>query len=206
MPCPPRLVVSLAYALAAITVAVCGAVSFFAVPALVIPMTQRACGMILFYEGRLRFFWIESFDSPIDVELIGVGPDIRVSSRSVAWPRLPPGIIGVDAPRDGDWQRRVSIGGYRQVSSFGGSWRSPFDVPPFQPPPGRTSYVRLPVWLPCVLFLWRPCRAIVHGVRERHRRRNNLCLTCGYHLKGLIEPRCPECGTATCLHVENSSG
>ncbi|MEK7710459.1 MAG: hypothetical protein AAB341_01060 [Planctomycetota bacterium] len=179
----------------AILVAVCGAVSFFTVPALTLPVTPRDCAMIQFHEGRFRLFWIESTDRPLGVELIGGGPNIRAYSRRADWPPLPPELVGVDVPREQDWDRWISIGGFRQVPSFGGSWRSPFGAAMFQPSPGRVSYVRLPVWLPCLLLLYRPCWAIVHGVRERFRRRNNLCLKCGYHLKGLIEPRCPECGS-----------
>lgn len=195
-----RLVVATLQALAAIGIAVCGAVSFFTVPALTLQITPRDCALIQFFEGRFRLFWIESTDRPLRVELIGGGPNIRAFSRSAEWPPMPPELVGVDVPRYEDWDRRISIGGYRQVPAFGGAWRSPFGAAPFHPSPGRVTFVRLPVWLLCLLLLYRPCRAIVHGVRERYRRRNNLCLTCGYHLKGLIEPRCPECGMKIEIH------
>jgi len=33
-----------------------------------------------------------------------------------------------------------------------------------------------------------------YEVRQERRRRRGLCVACGYNLRGLPEPRCPECG------------
>lgn len=54
----------------------------------------------------------------------------------------------------------------------------------------RPWYVRLPLWIPAVLFLggaywgWRRWREYVPG----------LCPRCGYDLRGSPHSRCPECG------------
>ncbi len=61
----------------------------------------------------------------------------------------------------------------------------------------RVEVVRLPVWLPSILFAAYPAFAFIRGPLRRYRRRKKgLCIKCGYNLMGLPEPRCPECGTA----------
>jgi hypothetical protein len=55
-------------------------------------------------------------------------------------------------------------------------------------------YVSL--WIPFVLFATYPTIAFIRGpVRRWRRRRRNECVHCGYVLKGLPEPKCPECGS-----------
>ncbi len=47
--------------------------------------------------------------------------------------------------------------------------------------------------------VWPPALNPVSGLdrsRRRKRRKLGLCLKCGYDLRGLIERRCPECGTS----------
>ncbi|MGB2985041.1 MAG: hypothetical protein WBE26_04085 [Phycisphaerae bacterium] len=55
------------------------------------------------------------------------------------------------------------------------------------------------IWPPLTLLLAYPAAAIVrdriHHYVRRYRRKHGLCVRCGYNLTGLIEPRCPECGT-----------
>ncbi|MCP4594746.1 MAG: hypothetical protein GY842_28775 [bacterium] len=51
--------------------------------------------------------------------------------------------------------------------------------------------IPLPVWL----VVWY--RA---GQRRRARIRDGRCLSCGYDLTGLAEPRCPECSCAFIMH------
>lgn len=59
-----------------------------------------------------------------------------------------------------------------------------------------------PLWVPSLLlltwgvypFLFRPR---YRRWREHQRQRRGLCVSCGYDLRGLPEPRCPECGGAT---------
>ncbi|GJM25949.1 MAG: hypothetical protein DHS20C16_23640 [Phycisphaerae bacterium] len=55
--------------------------------------------------------------------------------------------------------------------------------------------LRIPLWVPFLLFISIPTGLMVVGVLRRHRRRkDNQCIHCGYNLTGLPEPRCPECG------------
>ena len=55
--------------------------------------------------------------------------------------------------------------------------------------------VRLPLWLPTIVFTAASYTCYpLHLQRRRRRRKLGLCLKCGYNLRGLTEPRCPECG------------
>jgi len=94
-----------------------------------------------------------------------------------------------------------------KVQGAGASWRG-FTLRvngySFTPPiGGRAAVVRkyhlvsTPLWAPAVLLLLPALVAFVRGpVRRSVRRRRGRCLSCGYPLIGLPEPRCPECGTA----------
>ena len=54
----------------------------------------------------------------------------------------------------------------------------------------------LPVWSLTLSLLIYPVAALITGpVRRHRRRRRGLCVRCAYDLRGLPEPRCPECGT-----------
>ena len=57
-------------------------------------------------------------------------------------------------------------------------------------------WIFIPVWMPLVAFAAYPTLAFIGGpVSRRRRRRRNECVRCGYSLKGLAEPKCPECGS-----------
>lgn len=64
---------------------------------------------------------------------------------------------------------------------------------------GRESLALVGVFAQVVLFLGplAPALGVYHILRPRMRLsdRNTWCGRCGYLLKGLVEPRCPECGT-----------
>ncbi len=48
-----------------------------------------------------------------------------------------------------------------------------------------------------------PAGTTGHYLLRRSRRRvKGLCFTCGYDLRGMPEPRCPECGMAFDGHAE----
>ena len=66
--------------------------------------------------------------------------------------------------------------------------------------PQHTDYhvreIGFPFWALCALLAAYPTVALIRGpIRRRRWRRSGLCLKCGYNLRGLIEPRCPECAT-----------
>ena len=53
-----------------------------------------------------------------------------------------------------------------------------------------------PCWVPVLLFSTWPIIAFIRGpYRRAGQRAKGFCYKCGYNLTGLIEPRCPECGT-----------
>jgi hypothetical protein len=54
---------------------------------------------------------------------------------------------------------------------------------------------QLPLWPAILLLLIFPVRWLEHALRQRRRRKQNACLTCGYNLTGNTTGICPECGT-----------
>lgn len=64
---------------------------------------------------------------------------------------------------------------------------------------GTASYFIVPSWLAIPLLAASPTWAALwflkRKITQRYRRKRGLCLRCGYNLTGLLEPRCPECGT-----------
>ena len=176
----------------AIFIAVAAIASFFTTVMIPISPSRTQAIYAHFYQGRFRVFWFQSAGDPLDVYLFNDGPDIRIEPHYDV-PRLPEWAYGADLPR---WTRSISIGGIRTIPAWGAAWRTPMRARAFGAPPVHSSFVRMPAWLPSALLLFGPVRAIVRGVRERHRRRHNLCENCGYHLFALTVPRCPECGMA----------
>lgn len=177
----------------AIFIAVAAIVSFFTTIMIPLSPSKTQAVHAHFYQGRMRVFWFQSTGDPLKVYLLNDGPDIRIEP-DYDIPRLPEWAYGADYTR---WGRSISIGGIRTISAWGGSWRTAMRANAFGFPPAYSTFVRMPAWLPAGLLLFGPVRAVVRGVRERHRRRHNLCENCGYHLFALTVPRCPECGTTT---------
>jgi len=60
----------------------------------------------------------------------------------------------------------------------------------------RSGFATIPLWLVVPALAAYPVAflAIARPLRRRRRRKRGLCVNCGYNLKGLPEPRCPECG------------
>ena len=56
--------------------------------------------------------------------------------------------------------------------------------------------VEVSLWLPALVLMIYPMTVFVlrGPLRRRRRRKRGLCVACGYNLRGLHEPRCPECG------------
>jgi hypothetical protein len=182
----------------------------------VCPLAPRAALVTHFHEGRMRLFWITREDQPIRVTHHWRGPTIFIAARrALTWqdgreilrdPR--------QATQDGDLVP-IKIGDRRGVGSFGGQWRSgsvtqgaPAGSGTLQTSPRRgpapppvsaggleVSFLRFPMWVPVVLLLLQPVKAIIFGPwRTRRRERLNQCIGCGYDLRALPLPRCPECG------------
>lgn len=59
----------------------------------------------------------------------------------------------------------------------------------------HVTIVEVSGWLLILVFGAYPATAAVRGrLTVRRRRRDGLCMSCGYDLRKLIDPRCPECG------------
>lgn len=62
------------------------------------------------------------------------------------------------------------------------------------PAPELSTHVQLRLWVAFVALAPYPVIVYCCGPARRwRRRRRGLCVKCGYNLRGLTEPRCPEC-------------
>ena len=61
----------------------------------------------------------------------------------------------------------------------------------------RSREFEIPIWMPLVFLLAVPALAVYRGpiLRSWRKRKGNLCLACGYNLKGNVTGKCSECGT-----------
>ncbi len=115
-------------------------------------------------------FWLVEFDRPVDTKrLAGV---YRIYAE---------GGLGPMVSQRFKWRERspyyVGIGkrvAYRKTTWIAGrSW----------------AFAATAAILALPIALWGPLRC-------HRRRKRNQCIHCGYRLTGLVEARCPECGTA----------
>lgn len=190
----PRI--NMVLAIAAVVLAGFGCVSFFKALNWPFEIREKDWGVVHFFDGRVRMFWVQSPESPIVVEAYEFGPDFKARTIYDEEPPLPPDTAGPEPPRLGR-PMRIRIGSRRTVPDFGGRFAWDPWIMDTASPPIQYYYFRLPVWLPVGLLLLWPVRAVVRGPwMQRRRKRRNRCVQCGYRLKGLPEPRCPECGTA----------
>ena len=75
-------------------------------------------------------------------------------------------------------------------SAFGGMRFSRRVAGPF-----RFYRISVPFWMLFAAGFIYPVLSLIRGpLRRRRRRKRNQCISCGYNLTGLPEPRCPECG------------
>lgn len=183
----------------AIVLSIITCASFFTPIHLGWGVTQRHWAIAHFFDGRMRLFWVHSHGDEIEITPYRISPNFRVDA-----------VGSHDVTSSGDnassgasrsptrnKRMRVSIGNRRTVAAFGGRWAWNRNQPANAQALAGITYVRMPSWLPISLMLLAPLRYVFRGpVLERHRMRRNRCTMCGYSLKGLPEPRCPECGTA----------
>ena len=104
-------------------------------------------------------------------------------------------------------------GNGRLIKSFCRDWRgygcwcdTPVVTTTYRPEDGswvtQTSaaytpfHLRAPLCLPAAVLGVYPLWQLALWNRKIRRRRGGLCVYCGYDLRGLVEPRCPECGMA----------
>lgn len=58
------------------------------------------------------------------------------------------------------------------------------------------TLVAIPVWIPIALAWFPLCRAMYLRRRRSRWRREGLCGSCAYDLRGITSEKCPECGSA----------
>ena len=206
-----RKAVNIALAVAAIALVVLGVVGSFSPRFYGLPVTDNDWAILHFFDSRVRLFWIHGESEPIHVAQVrqGFRPVFRITPTRPAGPPLRNSTMGPSEPdADEYWEPEIIIGTRWQITSFGGGWQNALRVTTL---PRRTralptvfsSYVRLPVSLVAVVMLIAPATAAIRGPilhryrqrRDAYRRKRGLCVKCAYDLRGLPEPRCPECGT-----------
>ena len=70
-------------------------------------------------------------------------------------------------------------------------------------PSSRGYSLRLPTWIPVVLFAAYPAITFIRGPFRRYRRsKKGLCLRCGYNLTGNVSGVCSECGMPVLPHTK----
>jgi len=195
-----RKIIAGGCALLAAALAVFGALSYVMIPSF--KLLSFNCDVVLlhFYDGRVRLFWFHSPQELFSVEageyqsilfLNSQAEDIGQWDDALAGPPSPP-VFRVP----------IRIGDRIAVPPVGGSWRAAIGPRP-RPPFGfsgsqwlvESSYFRLPVWPLVIPFMISPIRDSIRERRRLRRKKRNECLQCGYNLMGLVEPRCPECGS-----------
>lgn len=98
----------------------------------------------------------------------------------IAWAFLLCPLLGI-----GGGLLSAVIGGYVRLQSWGWIWDDVKSLP-----------VVIPIVLSIPFVLWIRREHIEQSLREQLIRRGHpICTECGYDLKGLTDPRCPECGT-----------
>jgi len=204
-------VANITLAVAAIALVVLGAFGSFSPLFYGLPVTDKDWAILHFFDSRVRLFWIRGQSEPIRVAQIrqGFRPVFRITPVQPAGPPPRNSTMGPSEPNANEyWEAQILIGTRRQLPSFGGGWQNALRATTL---PRRTralpsvlsSYIRLPVSLVAVVMLIAPATAAIRGpIRQRYRQRRDayrrkrgLCVKCAYDLRGLPEPRCPECGT-----------
>ncbi len=73
-------------------------------------------------------------------------------------------------------------------------------------PRGRFFSAQLPAWMPPLVLAIVTYTLVRPLIRHSHHRRHNLCVRCGYDLRGNVSEVCPECGTPSRESAPNETG
>lgn len=188
----PRI--NLVFVLVALLFATMSCVGFFRPVSLPFEVRRTDWGVLHFFDGRMRVFWIESRGEPIVVQNFEFGPNFKVVTPYADMPSLPADTPGPEPPQIRP-PATLRIGTQRTVRDFGGRWRWASVRTSVASVPVQFNYIRVPGWLPVIALLIMPIHGIVRGPWvQRRRLRRNECKQCGYSLEKLPGPRCPECG------------
>jgi len=195
-----RKVIAGGCALIAASLAVLGALSYVMIPSFKFISLNYDVFLLHFYDGRVRLFWFHSPAEPFHVEAGEYQSILFLSSQADNFGRWDADLAGPPTPPV--FRFPINIGDRRQVPHVGSRWRGKIGPQPFAPlafagPLWRveSSFLRLPVWPLVIPLMVPPIRDSIRERRRLRRKKRNECLECGYNLTGLIEPRCPECGT-----------
>ncbi|UCC32450.1 MAG: hypothetical protein JSU86_09245 [Phycisphaerales bacterium] len=161
---------------------------------------DRSCTSMISHESL--------FGRPVPVWIVKVTHSSMAYSKlhlsqgiiSVAWGRGVPSGSVVPA------MKKLNVLGLKfsqSVSVRGSGGRNFFFPAPLKPlnvsqgfEVGVSRGFSVSLSLPCVPFCTCPTLAFIRGpVRRSRRRRQGLCLRCGYNLTGNVSGVCPECGT-----------
>jgi len=195
-----RKIIAGGCALSAAALAVLGALSYVMIPSFKLVSLSRDVLLLHFYDGRVRLFWFHSAAEPFSVEAGEYQSILFLISQTDDYGRWDADLAGPPSPQV--LRVPIRIGGRRDVPSVGGGWCAKIGPQPFAPSAYRgpswrveSSFFRLPVWPLAILLVIPPIRDSIRERRRLARKKRNECLKCGYNLTGLVEPRCPECGT-----------
>jgi hypothetical protein len=188
--------------LAGAALAVFGALSYVMIPSFKLICLDRDVVVLHFYDGRVRLFWLRSPTEPFRVEAGEYQSILFVNSQAEDFGSWDDDLAGPLSPPV--FRVPIRIGDRYTVPPVGGGWRARIGPQPFAPLAFsgslwrvESSFFRLPIWLLVIPLMIPPIRDSIRQRRRLGRKKRNECLECGYNLTGLIEPRCPECGTAT---------
>jgi len=195
-------------ALIAAALAVFGALSYVMIPSIKLIRSDSDVLLLHFFDGRVRLFWFHSPQEPFWVAAAEYESILFLNSRAEDFGPWDAALAGPPSPPA--FRVPIRIGDRNAVPSVGGSWRAVIGPRP-RPPFGysgslwsvESSYFRLPVWPLVIPLMIPPIRDSIRERRRVRRKNRNECLECGYNLTGLVEPRCPECGTAIPAGVMN---